>query len=48
MKTLNKALAIIVLLALSACSVHWEIGYHGKTDRDDRTVSPVKYKPVKY
>lgn len=49
MKTLQKTLLVLFVLTLSACSVHWEIGYHRKTERDDRTVSPVRYaKQAKY
>lgn len=37
-------LMVIVLLALfaSACSVKFEVGYHGETGRDDRTMTAKK------
>ena len=33
------ALTIAIALLVSACSVHFEVGYHGQTGRDDRIQS---------
>lgn len=35
---------IFLCYALMACSVKFEVGYHGETGRDDRTQTDVKRK----
>jgi hypothetical protein len=46
-----KTLIALVLLMLTACSVKFELGYHGLTGRDDQTVSKefiAEHKLAKY
>lgn len=38
------SLAIWTVVYLSACSVKFEVGYHGETGRDDRTQTNVAAK----
>jgi hypothetical protein len=46
-KLIGSALALLLLCVLSACSVKLEVGYHGKSGLDDRTVTPSMYHPAK-
>ena len=38
----------VLFWALSGCSVRFEVGYHGETGRDDRTVTQPQRKAEKY
>lgn len=41
------AIALVFMCLISACSVKLEVGYHGKSGLDDRTVTPSLYHPTK-
>ena len=39
-KLMLSALALLIGISLTACSVKMELGYHGRTGLDDRTITP--------
>lgn len=50
MKTfiIRYCLMACIFAAISACSIKFEVGYHGETAIDDKTYTDKAAKPVRY